>query len=467
MNRVYYIVGQVLKNICKGVTGGHGYCYDPEKPGKKKVQKDVPTTYGYYVGNEYQNDSANIEHYMSGRVSNDSIEVAFIQHLELILKRHIDENGHKLLIVTDMPKLTKAFISGKCSTEMDEEYFNKVHKLYADNQSSVIFDLTLYPKGGLGPKFAHNQSRMAEMILAIKPEGERLLKEVSEKEFTSPEVELNPIVTATRWYFNTGDKSKFYDHTDGKRSYWFGTVDKKVYHGKATPDVSYSILYTKKPLGLLDKLYDFCKGSIDNDLNLLFAGNLNNIKSKDVSRTIEDVPGVFKGNTLISPMTITGSDEPGLVDFLNPPGLAYRVVNFMERLDDIYKAFLNRHDTSIPKRIRFDDITDYFFVKEGGKTKIRTDFVVSTLKVVVPIISPDCPKPVKINLSVNYDTPGRNQFNSLIKDKIDDIKVYLMLNFNDPAGVSYCTITSTPDFDYVFSNSISNLRVYSLKELGR
>jgi len=114
------------------------------------------------------------------------------------------------------------------------------------------------------------------------------------------------------------------------------------------------------------------------------------------------------------------------------------------------------------------DITDIFFVRDAkDKLKIHPDFTNNTLKVPVSIDAPGCVKKVKINLSIKYDTPERNSLNSLITGKVDDIKVYLALDFGDDAGVSYCTIVSTPEFDYIHSNSISNLRVYSLSELGK
>lgn len=469
MNRVYYIVGKALDKLKSGLTGGHGYCYDINNPGKKRVQKDVATTYGYFVNADHQTDSVIVDHYLSGRTIAGEIGTAFLKHLELILRQHIDENGSKLLIVTSMPKLTKSFIAGNAFKDSDEGYFKEVYKLYEDNKSNIIFDLTLYPKGGLGPKYAHNQLRIAEMLMEMKPKGEAVLNKLTEKEFSNPDVELNPLVTASRWFFNTGDASKFYDTSvEGYRHYCFGRVEPdKNYYGKATPDVYYSILYTKEPLGLLDRLYDFCKDSINNDLNRLFAGNLNNIKSKDVSRTISDIPGEFKGNELISPMKIGSNDSPCLVEYLNPPGLAYRVTNFIEYLGDLFKAFKKRDIDPERKKVQFKDITDYFFDFSDKKPKLKNEFSNTTIKIPIPVECPGCVMPVKINLSVSYDCPNRNSLASLLKNKVEDIKIYLALDFNDPAGVSYCTIVSTPDFEYIHSNSISNLRVYSLKELGR
>lgn len=468
MNCVYYIVGKVLENLSIGLTGGHGYTYDIEKPSKKKVQKNVPTTYGYYVNSDHQTEAVNIENYLTGRVSSKDINYSFLKHLELVLDKHINENEGKILIITNMPKLTKKFINGELIIENDKDYSLKVYNLYKNNTNRVIFDMTLYPKGGKGVSYAFSQLNIAELLLDIKPEGEISLSQLTEKEFSNPDIDLNPIVKASRWYFNTGDTSDYYDITpNGCRKYCFGYVDpKKSYYGKATPDVYYSILYTKKPITILDKLYDFSKENMNNELNRLFAGNLNNIKSKDVVRNINSLPGKFKGNELISPLTLGNREEPCLVEYLNPPGLAYRITAFMEILDDIYKAFLKR-ETNTKCKIRFDDITDYFLDFSGKKVKLKGDFTQATIKMIIPIEAPGCIKPVKLTLSLPYDCPDRNNFSNLIKSGVSDIKVYLVLDFNDSAGVKYCTIITTPEFDYIHSNSISNLRVYNLKELGR
>ena len=469
MNRVYYIVGKLLEKTGVGVVGGHGYCYDINNPGKKKVQKDVATVYGYFVNNDHQTESVNIDHYLSGRSSASGIQLAFLHHLEAILSQHIESGGGRLLIATSMPKLTKGFTAGNAFKDVDKEVFNRVYKLYEEHKSAVIFDLGLFPKGGLGCKHATNQLRIAEMLTSFGENETTVLNKLSEKEFNNPEVDLNPIITASRWYFNTGDTSQFYDlDENGCRHYYFGRVEPdKNYYGKATPDVYYSILVTKKPLSLLDKVYDFCKANKDNELNRIFAGNLNNIKSKEVSKTINDIIGQFKGNELISPMKIGSVDEPSIVEHLNPPGLAYRITGFMGHLEDIYAAFKKRDDRPEIKRTKFMDITDYFLEKTDKKVKISPEFTAQTLKFNIPIEAPGCVMPVKIGLSISYDCPSRNAFAGLLKEKIEDIKVWLMLNFNDPAGVSFCTIVTTPEFDYIHSNAASNLRVYSLRELGR
>lgn len=469
MNIIYYLVGAINKDTSVGCTGGHGYSYDSNVKGKKRVNKNVATPYGYFVNSDYQSESVIIDSYINGRsVGTESIQVLFLKHMEVLIDYFLKNEGEKLLLVTNMPKVTKSFIAGNIKCE-DEDLTKRVLEKFATVKDNFIVDYTLYPKGGIGCQHAHNQCRIGEMIMKLKPEGEVKLNHLSEKEFSEPEVEFNNLVTASRWYFNTGNNSHFYQLTsNGRRAYHFGKVEPdKNYYGKATPDVYYSTLYTKDPVPLLDKLYEFCKLAKGNDLNLLLAGNLNNIKSKEVARTIDDIPGEFKDNTLISPMRIRVDDEPGLVDYINPPGLSYRISEFLEELDDIYDVFLRRDEDNPTCKIKFMDITDHLFEFDNGKAKIHPEFVSTTLKFNVTIDSPDCVKPVKLGICPRYDLPDRNSFNSLIKSKITDIKVWLVLDFSDVGGVRYSTITSTPDFDYLHSNSIANLRVYSLRELGR
>lgn len=470
MNTVYYLVGNVNKETSLSSTGGHGYCYDSAVKGKKQVVKNVPTPYGYFVQSDYQSESVIVEKYLSGRaVGPESIQDLFMKHMEQLLNYHKNLEDGKLLLVTNMPKLTKSFMAGtlKCS---DSELSKRVNELYNSLKESIIVDFLLYPKGGLGCQYAHGNCRTAEMIARLKPDGDVKLYDLSAKEFTNPEVEFNNLVTASRWYFNTGDRSEFYDLTsNGRRKYHFGKVEPdKNYYGKATPDVYYSGLYTKESVNLLDKLYDFCKIAKGNDLNLLLAGNLNNIKSKEVARTVNDIPGEFKGNQLISPMRIRVDDEPGLVDYINPPGLSYRITEFLAELDDLYEVFLKKDNPHPACKITFMDITDRIFERDAkGKLKIHSEFVQATLKFTIPIVSPDCEKPVKVNISPRYDMPDRNSFSSLIKGKVDEVKVWLVLDFSDPAGVRYSTVTETPEFDYLHSNSCAGLHVYSLRELGR
>lgn len=472
MNIVYYIVSQSNKEKNVGLSGGHGYSYDPTNESKRKLQKDVPSVYGYFVNGNYQSIAVDQVDIYNGRVLNQRNDVeAYLLNLEMIIVEWVKtkKEGSKLLVIGNNVKVHKMLEKNKCPEAYDAELFERVYKLYEEHKAGIIHDVEYYAKGGEGPKTAHKQVELAAAISELACPDPLALDKLNVKDYKNPEIDFNKLVTASRWYFNTGDKSDFFELVEGYRKYTFGRVDPdKNYYGKATPDVYYSSLYTKTPISVLDKLYKFCQKNRPNPYNIMAAGNLNHIKSKEVARVIDTIPGTFGKRELLAPMTLGNNEEAALVEFIDPPGLSYRIRDFHIKLDYIMSFWRKRDENGCYQKHKFVDITDKFFVRdEKGKVKIHPDFTNNTLKVPVDIEAPGCVKPVTINLSVKYDTPERNSLNSLIVNKVDQIKVYLALDFSDESGVSYCTIVNTPEYDYIHSNSISNLRVYSLKELGK
>lgn len=473
MNIVYYIVSTFVKDKGIGLSGGHGYSYDPAKESKRKLIKDAPSVYGFFVNGNYQSIPVDMIDIYNGRVLNQPNETAaFLLQLELIINEWLvnKTESNKLLIITNCVKGHKMVMNGRHPEGLDHELFTRVHSLYKEHEKSIIIDIEYYAKGGEGPKMAHKQTELAEALSELPKSELVTLDKLDLKSYKDPEIDFNKLVTASRWYFNTGDKSDFNDVDElGYRKYTFGRVDPdKNYYGKATPDVYYSSLYTKTPITVLDKLFNFCLNNKPNPYNIMSAGNLNFVKSKEIARIIDTIPGVFGKKDLVAPMTVGNTEGAVLVEFIDPPGLSYRIRDAHSRLDFIYKFFRKRDSSGWYQKNQFIDITDNFFVKDPkGKWKIHPDFTNNTLSVPIKVNAPGCVKPVTINLSVKYDMPERNSLNSLINNKIEEIKVFLALDFNDEGGVGYCTIVNTPDYDYIHSNSIANLRVYSLKELGR
>lgn len=473
MNIVYYIVSTFIKDKNVGLSGGHGYSYDPNKESNRKLIKDTPSVYGFFVNGNYQNIPVDRVDIYNGRVLNQPNETAaFLLQLELIINEWLvnKTDGNKLLIITNCVKGHKMVMAGRHPEGLDPDLFKRVHGLYTEYKKDIIIDIEYYAKGGEGPKVAHKQLELATALSELPASKIISLDKLDLKSYKDPEIDFNKLVTASRWYFNTGDKSDFFDIDElGYRKYTFGRVDPdKNYYGKATPDVYYSSLYTKTPIETLDKLFTFCQRNKPNPYNIMSAGNLKVIKSKEITRVIDTIPGVFGKKDLVAPMTVGNTEDAILVEFIDPPGLSYRIRDAHSRLDFIYKFFRQRNEDGWYRKNRFIDITENFFVKDPkGKWKIHPNFTNNTLTVPIKIEAPGCVKPVTINLSVKYDMPERNSLNSLIVNKVEDMKVYLALDFNDDAGVSYCTIVSTPDYDYIHSNSNANLRVYSLKELGR
>lgn len=472
MNIVYYLNSSKLKDKGISVSGGHGYTYDPLKESKRKLVKDTPSCYGYFVNGTLQSIAVEQVEILSGRTLRQENEYdAFLTHLNELLGYAKRVNAEKVLIITNSingvklcttPKLTEKFANN--------ELVNKVRALVKEFGNNVMFDNELWALGGEGAKQSCKQLDLATALLELQNCQEASLDVCTVKEFKDPENDFNRLVTATRWFFNTGDKSTFYQYDKyGYRQYCFGRVEpQKQYYGKATPDVYYSALFTKEPITILDKLYNFCQANKPNPYNLIAAAKIDLIKSKEISRVIDVLPGTIGKNSLTASMSVAGVDDPILVDFIDPPGLCYRIRDFHHVLSRYHEFFRERDEQGIFKCHKFIDITDRFFEKDQkDKWKLASNFTMNTLTIPIAIQAPGCVKDVTINLAIKYDTPERSALNSIIKEKNAEFKVYLGLDFQDEAGVVYYTIVDTPGYTYIHANSCSNLRVYSLKELGR
>lgn len=473
MNIVYYLVSEGIKDKNIGISGGHGYSYPAEaKENTRKLVKDTPSCYGYFVNGSFQNIAVTPDGFYNARGLNQPTAVeAFLVHFLQLMEELNDKEYGKLLIIHNCPVgqklLTHPNIPEKFKGNKTVEKARETFKQFRDK---LILDDELYVKGGEGVKQAHKQLDFAKALSEISTDEMMVLDVLSPKDYKNPENDFNKLVSASRWYFNTGDQSEHYDVDEyGFRRYNFGRPEPlKHYYGKATPDTFYSVLFTKTPIEVLDKLFNFCKEKKPNPYNLLAAANVDMVKSKEISRCIDILPGKIEKNSLLAPMSIGSKDDPILVDFIDPPGLSYRIVDFHHELRTFHKFFMMKDETNNYRKHRFVDITDKFFVTdEKNKVKINPNFTNSTLTIPVSVECPGCVKPVTINLSIKYDIPDRTALNSIVNNKLTDFKVWLGLDFNDEAGVRYYTIIETPEYHYVHSNAVSNLRVYNLKELGR
>jgi hypothetical protein len=472
MNIVYYLTSTMLKDKEVAVSGGHGYTYDPAKESTRKLVKDAPSGFGYFVNGSLQSIPVDQVGILSGRTLRQKSEhEAFLANLVELLEWAKTIDLQKLLVITSSVNGMK-IINAKQVTEKwaDNPLVKRARELVKELGDKVIFDLEYWPKGGEGCKQATKQHDFAKGLLELPSSPDTHLDICTAKEFKNPENDFNKLVNASRWFFNTGDKSEFFKSDEnGYRQYGFGRIDPdKGYYGKATPDVYYSALFTKTPISVLDKLYAFCQNNKPNPYNMLAAANLDMVKSKEISRIIDIMPGTIDKDKLMANMAIGANEDPVLVDFINPPGLSYRIRDFQDALRRYHSFFLQRDIDGKFKSHQWVDITDRIFEQDAkGKWKINAGFTQNTLTIPVKIDAPGCVKPVTINMGVRYDMPDRSAFNSLIVGKVPEFKVYVGLDFCDPAGVAYYTMVETPDFNYIHANSCANLRVYNLKELGR
>lgn len=499
INLVVYLIAGMSHHVKHHphFLGGHGYTYDINEEGKKKLAKDVATSSGYYAGNvQKANTVVTVQDIVSLTVvSKDSkAEALLAGYLEVLDVFAIDPRMKNLCVITPhkeleqiakmklgvVQKAEEVKLGGQLLTPVErvllEDILTRLEWMH-ETKRRVIFDLAGSAEGGLGNREASKQLDLAEVITQWSFTKEVNLQRVSRKEYENPELDFNKLVCATRWYFYSNHPDEFYKLHHGYRVYSFGKVEPdKSYYGKLTPDVTYSKLFTKKPLELLDKLFEFTKTKIDNPDGYLSAGDLNNIVTKDVARLINQVPAVPDSKTqLVSPFT-RKHNTPGkaptktvLIELINPVMMSYRVRDHLMGLDVIFEAFLKRNEENVFGYSTFYEITDMIYTKEVNgkgveKLKLNPEFTQLTDTFTVKIHHPNAKKPVPIKLSVGFDLPDRNSFNTVEDPKV---RVWCVTDTRNQLGVRYSTLVETEDFIYVHTSAVANLRVLTLSELER
>jgi hypothetical protein len=496
INMVVYLIANALeaaegKHKRFHYLGGHGYTYDIAQEGKKKLAKDVATSTGYYTGNKQKpntvvvvNDiisltvcgsASVIESMLSGFkavlepfVVNQSVYknlCVITPHRELeVLSRlkpaQLDKEGVKL----------GTHVLSASEIDLAKECLALVTAIATDGKDrKVIFDLAGAAEGGLGNRLAHKQLELAEVGTVIGHLKGISLSIMTRKEYENPESDFNKIVSATRWYFQTGNAVDFYKLLNGFRVYGFGKVEPdKNYYGKITPDVTYSKLYTLKPIQLLDKLFEFTSKKIANPDGYLSAGTLNNLTGKDVARMIDTIPAVPQNTDLVSPVT-KGNGKPVLIELIKPVMMSYRVREFLDVMDFQLESFLKKDENNQFGHTKFYNITDQVYVKEENgkgvvKLKLHPEFTQLKTSFKVLVDHPKAVKPVPIMLSVGYDIPERNAFNS-VEDP--DVEVWVAVDTRNATGLRYNTLVKTNEFIYIHTSAAANLRVLNKAELGQ
>lgn len=494
VNIVVYLIANALE-VATGkrknlhYLGGHGYTYDLTEEGKKKLAKDVATSNGYYTGNKQKpNTVVVVKDIVSLIVPNAAshLEAVLRGFLEILKPFVVHGSEYKNLCVITPHREMDAITRLKPG-QLDKDGFKfgthipstselKLLRECVDSletmgrlDKKVIIDLAGSAEGGMGNREANKQLELAEVDSVWSDDKETHVSYIPRKEYENPESDFNKIVSASRWYFLSNNPEAFFREHHGYRVYGFGKVDPdKSYYGKLTPDVTYSKLYTKKPIQLLDKLFAFTAQKIDNPDGYLSAGDLNNLVSKDVARLLDTIPAIPRNTDLISPVT-KANGKPVLIELIKPVLMSYRIRDFLESMDVMFNAFMEKDEHNKFGYMTFYDITDQVYLKEVNgkgvtKLKLQPDFtqLKSTFKVKVE--HPKAVRPVEIMLSVGLDIPERNAFNS-VEDP--NVRVWAMADTRNNMGVRYGTVVETDEFIYILTSAAANLKVLSLADQGR
>ena len=154
MNIVYYLVSALVKDKNVGLSGGHGYTYDQNKESSRKLIKDTPSGYGYFVNGGYQSIPVEQVMILNGRGLRQETEVdAFLAHLIAVFEYAEKEETEKVLIIHDCVNGQKLLENTKVSDKFaNNEFVKRARELYTKLKGKVILDLEYYAKGGEGSK---------------------------------------------------------------------------------------------------------------------------------------------------------------------------------------------------------------------------------------------------------------------------------------------------------------------------
>lgn len=486
INVIIYLASGTAKLNNKetvGFVGGYGYTYDHTIPGRKKLAKDVTTTVGYYTGDQNRSDTVvNDVDIITSIVPNVKTE---LESIFITLKHtlsYFDNDTHNNVAIILKNKYVPLLLSDKDNCKVLEKLnvddntitlikdVKEIISRYLIKNKIVWFDLDGSVTGGMGNKRAQDQCDLAEIFSTWDTSTDIIFTVTDTKTYNNPVNDFNKIVSAGRWYFNTGSEHKFYEDHNGYRRYDFGKIDPlKKYYGKATPNATYGSLFTKSPITLLDKLYEYAKVKLKNPNELMLAGKLQYVKSKDISRLIDVCPGVKKGKDLVVPYRVgSDDDEPTLVELIDPPGLSYRIVVGLDELGIFYNSFISRDENNTHGNQTFINITDSIYAKEVNgkgivKLKLAESFKMNTQVIVVGGFHPKVSSRVPLMLAVGYDLPDRNNFGSVTDTNVE---VWCGLEFSNDKCIIYRTVTKTDGWIYVHSSSCANVRVLNKNELN-
>lgn len=475
-------------------TALHGYTYNPTEEGKKQLKKNVPATMGYWTSTTTTSGTVvNQKDIISGNSSKCANEfeawVSLLEQLRsyiesvktevvVIKKEEVEHDVEwvRILFIPNDPWFYRimemtASRKGKCEDAMWERIkdLQAFFQPYMPTNANVDVKVSL-AKGGLGAKRLSEEMGLSDVMTMWADAPECYVTAQPLKAYENPETGLPKIISGNRWYFRTGMGTDYWEEVEGHRRYQFGSVEKgKQYYGKLTPDVTYSALFVKEPIPYFDRLFRFTEERTENPRELLCAGNMQYVKSKGVARMIDTYPGVRKGKDLVVPFVVGTKEDPTLIELIDPPGLSFMIVESMDRIDLTFTSFTNRDkENRFGEKQEYVDITDLFFVKEENKKgdiklKLNPTFKPNEMVIRYTAHHPKAVCPVPVMLSVGYDVPDRNCFNSITDP---DVKVWLNLDFTNDRCLIYRTIIETKEWTYVFTSASANVRVLNKKELG-
>lgn len=482
---VLYTDGGARPNPGFAGWGLHGYSYplvDTDKRKKKKLVTGVPTKVGYYVDQKVKDDDVvrpeRIYEFAGGistqGTNNQGEMTATLNGLQLALA----ENAHSVNIISDSEYTGKGIREGipkwkkdDWKTKTGEDRPNKdiwikldsVVQQLKDRGTQVEISWIKGHNGHKGNSEADSQATKG-VYLAKKQDFTPVCNTYEFADYDKSNHGISPLAFTTRWFYNSEREDFFERNPEGFRVYYLGRQpDDKEYYGKPTPDVTFSVMWSKAGEPILDKLFNYSQRHLPNPKGNLCVGNLQRIKLASQHRDlVGDAQPVYD---LRDGVYLVNTSDEVVLEVRNPPGISYRVMECLHSVETILREAYHGRTS---EQLRFQDVTSTFFTEKEVKGKkvyeVRKDITPITKYVDVMVDYPGAVKPVKTRLTLELDCPSRSVFNAI---KGEEPQVLLFISKEGSGGYRYGTIIKT-NTDWSATASVhANLRVLSLEELGR
>ena len=467
---VIYVDGGCIQQMGFGGWGMHGYHYTTEET-KKGIghPKSIATKNGY-ADKKSEEPKVNVTNYVDGWgsiIKGCTNNVSEILGLMNALKYIIDNNIQTATILLDsryvLDGATKWLEGWK-----ENGWYNRQGNQVANQELWVDLDKLLdqikeigcsitwkWVKGHSGDTGNDRADRNATRGRNLGQAGvvKESLLVVDANGYWSPKVEINRLFDLKKWYFNTN-----LDHRpvskDGRFIYHMGDHGKDdEMLGKATPDTSYSVLFSKEPDPVLDKVREHQDLLDKSTFNMFVIANLDNIMRPNLYRELLELQ---KESLLKRGLRLISLDALPITYELKTPRLAFRAANEMSYLESLLEQYLEDPEKH---GLYVNDITDQFYaIDKKNKVKFNKELTNGIKSITLPItykLGKDLGT-CDLILTFGIDLPKRNTLSALT-DKAPKVKVITWKDSN--ISFRFATIVETDSDVGIWSGVYSNLRI--------
>ena len=308
--------------------------------------------------------------------------------------------------------------------------------------------------GFLGNELAHNNAELG-VIAGRKGIQTDDLKTKSARGYWNPKVEINRILSHSRWYFNTGP-SDTHSTEDGRTIYYLGDHgDDDDFLGKRMSDAAFSVVYLKKADPVLESIRREQKTLDPNQFDSIAVGRLDWIFRPKIYKEVEENGSTYlhqksTQRDLYSPAGFQLTRE------LNPPRLAFNLVEVVNVLETILNEFIRGEEAN---SYTYTDITDEFYEGEKVKErKLKSHVSDSSKSLVVPARyqNSGTVETADVTLTVGMDVPRRNVLSAIAKR---NARIHLVTWKASQHAFRYATIIEVGDDIGIWAGFYANLHL--------